>query len=296
MHGVEGNMLTILLKIKTGFNILLLSASLLVSLSSCAGGMTDKDVNTPNIHHVWNELVAKNVVVINNGHSTEVDYAAMKLQHSELQVYLASLSAVTLDDFERFSKPKQLAFLINAYNAWTVDLILTEYPNIESIKDLGSFFKSPWNKDFIPLFGEIISLNNIEHDLIRGSEDSDGEPKYNEPRIHFAVNCASIGCPALRNEAYTAEKLEQQLEEQTIHFLSDKTRNTVKKDELYLSSIFKWYEEDFEQGFRETYSLSEFILLYSDAMTLSPAHILALKDDDMDIEFLSYNWELNAHH
>jgi len=288
-------MFTILLKIKTGFNILLLSAALLVSLTSCAGGMTEKDVETPNIHHVWNELVAKNVVVINNGHSTEVDYAAMKVQHSELQIYLASLSAVTVDDFESFSKPKQLAFLINAYNAWTVDLILTEYPHIESIKDLGSFFKSPWNKDFIPLFGEIMSLNNIEHDLIRGSEDSDGEPKYNEPRIHFAVNCASIGCPALRNEAYTAEKLEQQLEEQTIHFLSDTTRNMVKEDELYLSSIFKWYEEDFEQGFRETYSLSEFILLYSDAMTLSPAHIFALKDDDMDIEFLSYNWELNAH-
>lgn len=289
-------MFTILFKIKTGFNVLLLSAALLVSLTSCAGGMTGKDIDTPNIHHVWNELVAKNVVAINNGHSTEVDYAAMKVQYSELQTYLASLSAVTVDDFENFSKPKQLAFLINAYNAWTVDLILTEYPNIESIKDLGSFFKSPWNKEFIPLFGEIISLNNIEHDLIRGSEDSDGEPKYNEPRIHFAVNCASIGCPALRSEAYTAEKLEQQLEEQTIHFLSDKTRNTVKKDELHLSSIFKWYEDDFEQGFRDSYSLSEFILLYSDAMKLNSAQIIQLKDDDMDIEFLDYNWELNARH
>ena len=91
--------------------------------------------------------------------------------------------------------------MINAYNAWTVEFILTKYPDLDSIKDLGSFFNSPWDKEFIPLLGKTVSLNDIEHGLIRGSD------RYNDPRIHFAVNCASIGCPALREEAYTGDKL-----------------------------------------------------------------------------------------
>lgn len=241
-----------------------------------------------NLHASWTELLEQNISPINKGHSTAVDYAAFKSQESELQVYLDKLSEVSRADFDAWSKEKQLAFLINAYNAWTVEFILTEYPDLESIKDLGSLFSSPWDKEFIPLLGKKISLNNIEHDLIRGSD------RYNDPRIHFAVNCASIGCPALREEAYTADNLEQQLTQQTERFLTDTSRNYIKGDSFYLSSIFKWYGDDFEVGFRGTKSIQSFIGLYAEALTLNTQQALTLKNQDFNVKFLDYNWKLNA--
>lgn len=240
------------------------------------------------LHERWQTLVSQHVKPINNGHSSAVDYDAMLLQRTLLKDYLARLSQVTKAEFDGWPKEQQLAFLINAYNAWTVEFILATYPNLESIKDLGSFFSSPWKKEFIPLFGEIVSLDYVEHGLIRGSD------RYNDPRIHFAVNCASIGCPALREEAYTAEKLEQQLTEQTTRFLTDTTRNYIKGDNLYLSSIFKWYRDDFEAGFRGTQSLEDFLLLYATALTLTENQKSALHKQDLNIKFLDYNWKLNA--
>ena len=241
-----------------------------------------------NLHASWTELLEQNISPINKGHSTAVDYAAFKSQESELQVYLDKLSGVSRADFDAWSKEKQLAFLINAYNAWTVEFILTEYPDLESIKDLGSLFSSPWDKEFIPLLGKKISLNDIEHGLIRGSD------RYNDPRIHFAVNCASIGCPALREEAYTADNLEQQLTQQTERFLTDTSRNYIKGDSFYLSSIFKWYGDDFEVGFRGTKSIQSFIGLYAEALTLNTQQALTLKNQDFNVKFLDYNWKLNA--
>ncbi|WP_077342892.1 DUF547 domain-containing protein [Pseudocolwellia agarivorans] len=253
-----------------------------------------------NMHKVWDQLVNQNVVAINNGHSTVVNYAAMQAQHSELTTYLKMLSAVSQNEFDDWGKTKQLAFLINAYNAWTVELIVTNLSkdgsDLKSIKDLGGFFSSPWSKKFIPLLGETRSLDNIEHDLIRGAVDEKGKPKYNDPRIHFAVNCASIGCPALREEAYTADKLLQQLEQQTVRFLSDTTRNFAQSFSLSLSSIFKWYGEDFEKGYNNTHSLEEFMLQYPEALNLTPVQQKALKEGDMKIQFLKYNWDLNAQH
>jgi len=249
------------------------------------------------MHALWNKLLNDNVVAINNGHSTAVNYAGFKAQHSQLKAYLNSLSVISKSEFNDWEKPKQLAFLINAYNAWTVELIVSnyqtkKYPNLKSIRDLGSLFSSPWGKEFIPLFGETL------HGLIRGAVDTTvtniGKSKYNEPRIHFAVNCASIGCPALREEAYTAEMLETQLQQQTVRFLSDESRNFAKGNELNLSSIFKWYKDDFEKGFKGATSLQEFLLLYSNKLKLSTAQQQTLKTNDMDINFLDYNWDLNA--
>lgn len=236
-------------------------------------------------HANWNQLLAHNIVTA--GASTQVDYAGMDKQSGLLQQYLDSLSSVKKVDFDRWAKPDQLAFLLNAYNAWTVKLVLSDYKNIESIKDLGSIFQSPWKKSFIPLFGDEVSLDHIEHTLIRGSE------RYNDPRIHFAANCASIGCPALRNEAYSGEQLDKQLEEQAQHFLSDSTRNFAKDDRVNLSSIFKWYRGDFEAGWRDTYELSEFLLLYANELSLTATQIEALEIDDLDIKFLDYDWNLN---
>ena len=262
-----------------------LGAALLTgSLMSNVYAETDQK----NLHADWTELLEQNISPINKGHSTAVDYAAFKNQESELQAYLDKLGEVSRADFDTWSKEKQLAFLINAYNAWTVEFILTKYPDLESIKDLGSLFSSPWDKEFIPLLGKTVSLNDIEHGLIRGSK------RYNDPRIHFAVNCASIGCPALREEAYTASKLEQQLEQQTERFLTDSSRNYIKGNAIYLSSIFKWYDEDFEAGFRGTKSIQSFIGLYADALKLDEKQLTTLQKQDFSVKFLDYNWKLNA--
>ena len=240
------------------------------------------------LHQPWQTLLAQHVKPINNGHSSQVDYAGMKMERAQLKAYLDALSSVDKGVFDQWSAPKQLAFLINAYNAWTVEFILTAYPDLASIKDLGSFFSSPWSKKFIPLLGETRSLDNIEHQLIRGDN------KYGDPRIHFAVNCASIGCPALREEAYSAEKLEQQLNEQTVRFLTDTSRNRFNDSSMELSAIFKWYGDDFTLGFRGSNSLPTFILLYHQALNLTPAQQALLKSENMDNNFLNYDWALNA--
>lgn len=270
-----------------------LSAGLLLGLLLLS---TSFMTTAENIHQPWHKLLSDNVQAVNHGHSTAVNYAAMQTQRSELTAYLKVLSAITPSEFEQFSKNEQLAFLINAYNAWTVELILTKYPKLTSIKDLGSFFSSPWSKEFIPLLGETRSLDNIEHDLIRGAVDKKGKPKYNDPRIHFAVNCASIGCPALRAEAYTGEQLDAQLQAQAKRFLADRSRNFAENNTLHLSAIFKWYGDDFAKGFNKATSLNEFLLLYRDALALSPTQQKALAENKMKIEFLSYNWDLNVQH
>ena len=241
-----------------------------------------------NLHSTWTNLLAAHITPINQGHSTAVDYAGFKQQEGTLQTYLDKLAETTQAEFDAWSKDKQLAFLINAYNAWTVEFILTEYPDLDSIKDLGSVFNSPWDKEFIPLLGKTVSLNDIEHGLIRGSD------RYNDPRIHFAVNCASIGCPALREEAYTADKLEQQLTQQAVRFLTDSSRNYIKDNNLYLSSIFKWYGEDFEAGFRGTQSIQGFLNLYVDALQLTEQQQSTLKAQEFKVKFLDYDWNLNA--
>lgn len=239
-------------------------------------------------HVAWNTLLKKHVVVLRGGQVTQVDYAGLKAQRSELKQYLSTASAISRPDFDQWSKSEQLAFLLNAYNAWTVELILTEYPNITSIKELGSLLQSPWKKRFIPLLSDTRSLDDIEHDLIRGSG------RYNDPRIHFAANCASIGCPALRPEAYVAERLEAQLEDATQKFLSDRSRNRIEGDTLKVSSIFKWYRDDFEKGWRGANTLERFLAIYHGPLGLNAASVKRLAAGEIDIDFLDYDWRLNA--
>lgn len=236
----------------------------------------------------WNALLKKHVQVLRGGQASEVDYAGFLADHSSLQSYLASTSKVTRPEFDRWSTPVQLAFLINAYNAWTVELVLTGYPGIKSIKDLGSFIQSPWKKRFIPLLDETRSLDDIEHGLIRGSG------RYNDPRIHFAVNCASVGCPALRAEAYVADRLNAQMEDATQKFLSDRTRNRIESDVLKVSSIFKWYGSDFEKDWRGANTLGQFLALYSGALGLNVDTASQLSAGKRGIEFLEYDWRLNV--
>jgi hypothetical protein len=238
-------------------------------------------------HGTWNQLLQTYVHPLRAGKATRVDYTALLQDRSRLEDYLDALAQVSRPTFDGWPPENQLAFLINAYNAWTVKLISDNYPGIDSIKDLASWFTSPWERTFIPLLGKRRSLDDIEHGLIRGSG------RYNDPRIHFAVNCASIGCPALRTEAYTGTHLEQQLDNATRNFLADTRRNRLRGDTLEISSIFKWYRKDFERGWRRTRSLREFLAHYAQALGLSAHQRTALVDGTLDIDFLPYDWHLN---
>jgi hypothetical protein len=239
-------------------------------------------------HSQWDTLLKNNVEVHEGGKSTKVDYQAMAKKRQVLTGYLDRLAKMSREQFDSWPKDEQLVFLINAYNAWTVELILTRYPDLQSIKDLGSLFQSPWKKKFIPLLGEKRSLDDIEHSLIRGSG------RYNDPRIHFAVNCASIGCPALKNRAYRGDILGEQLEEATALFLSDKSRNRLSEGKLQVSSIFKWYREDFERGWRGAATVPQFLALYKDSLGLGDAEAGKLAAGNIAIRFLDYDWKLNS--
>ena len=235
-------------------------------------------------HGAWDGLLQRHVQPIRYGVATQVDYAAMARERAMLKGYLDALAAVSEADFRRWPRDERLAFLINAYNAWTVELVLTRWPELESIKDLGSLLESPWKRRFIPLLGETRSLDDIEHGMIRA------KGAYDEPRIHFAVNCASIGCPALRPEAYTSARLDAQLADATRRFLSDRTRNQVRGGRIELSSVFKWYGEDFDRAG----GLRAFLAARGEALGLTEAQRQTLRAGKLKIVYLDYDWRLNA--
>ena len=160
---------------------------------------------------------------------------------------------------------------------------------MQSIRDLGGFLSKPWAKKFFKLFGEESYLDFIEHEMLR----KDGV--YNEPRVHVAVVCASIGCPMLRNEAFTPEKLDAQLEDGMRRFLSDRTRNRYdpQTKKLELSKIFDWYGKDFEKGYRGYTSVKATMAKYADLLAQSPEDREAVRNQKADIAFLDYDWSLN---
>lgn len=233
----------------------------------------------------WDALLKKHVRWLPDQKQSRVAYAGLLADRAALQSALAQLSAVTPAAFASFTRPQQMAFLINAYNAFTVELILTAYPKVKSIKDLGSFVTSPWKKPFFTLLGEQRHLDWIEHDQLR--------PKYNEPRVHTAIVCASIGCPALRTEAFTSDKLEEQLEDGMRRFLGDATRNRAGLDKLEVSSIFKWFREDFEKGHQGFQKVEDVFARYAPQLSGDRAVQEQLKARKLKPEFLDYDWSLN---
>lgn len=240
-------------------------------------------------HAQWTALLARHVEWNAQQTATSVDYDGFGRERAALAAYLGELSTVSRGEFDGWTQAQRRAFLINAYNAYTVELILTRYPKLESIRDLGSLFKSPWKQSFFSLLGKPQTLDGIEHGLLRGAAD------YDDPRIHFAVNCASVGCPALRPEAYRADDLDRQLEEQTQRFLGDRTRNRFDADSrtLYLSRIFDWYGEDFDLPFRGARSMAAFLALHREALGIDDRAAAELAAGAIEIEFLDYDWSLN---
>lgn len=234
----------------------------------------------------WDALLKKHVRWLPDQKQSRVDYAGFQADRAALKPVLDGLSAVGRADFDGWSKPQQMAFLVNAYNAYTVELILTKYPDLKSIKDLGSFVQSPWKKKFFRLLGEERHLDWIEHERLR--------PGYADWRVHGAVNCASIGCPALRPEAFTAARLDAQLEDGMQRFMADRTRNRVRDGRLEVSAIFKWFREDFEKGHLGAARLEDVFARYAMQLTDDPAAQAQLKAKTMPVSHLDYDWSLNA--
>ena len=165
---------------------------------------------------------------------TSIDYSGI-MKSKGLDKYLKTLEELKKSDFKKFSKNEKLAFWINTYNAYTIKLIINNYP-VKSIKSIGGWFSSPWKIKFIKLFGKKISLDMIEHQIIR--------KKFDEPRIHFAVNCAAKSCPKIMNKAWTEGNIQRYLTKQTKAFLANSTHNKITADKLELSKIFDWYGKD----------------------------------------------------
>jgi hypothetical protein len=235
-------------------------------------------------HAAWDALLKKHVRWLPDQKQSRVAYAGMASDRAALKAVLSMLSSVAPAAFGAFTRPQQMAFLINAYNAFTIELVLTEYPKLKSIKDV-TVFGSPWKKPFFTLLGEQRHLDWIEHEQLR--------PKYNEPRIHTAIVCASIGCPALRSEAFTSDKLEEQLEDGMRRFLGDATRNRAALDKLEVSSIFKWFREDFEKGHQGFQQVEDVFARYAPLLSGEAAVQAQLKARKLKPQFLDYDWSLN---
>jgi hypothetical protein len=197
--------------------------------------------------------------------SDGVVYARL-VKDSSAAVIARGFESVTKERYNAMSKDEKTAYLINVYNFNTLMLIKAHYPLKTGIRDI----TKPWETAFVPLFGKKVSLDNIEHDFLR--------KQFHEPRIHFAVNCASKGCPRLANEVYTGAKLDAQLNRAAKVFLVDTTKNRVEGNELKLSKIFKWYGDDFKAmpGGYEGYVKK----------------LLGL-EGDFTVRFLGYDWGLN---
>ena len=216
-----------------------------------------------------------------------MDYQGLAADRAALQAVLAQWSAVTPAQFAAFSREQQMAFLINAYNGFTAELILTKYPAVKSIKDIGSLLQSPWKNKFFTLLGEPHHLDWIEHEQLR--------PKYNDPRVHAALNCASIGCPALRPDAFTAPKLDAQLSDGMVRFMGDRSRNrySAQSGKVEASSIFKWFREDFEKGQRGFVKLEDVFAFYAEQLADDASSRDKLRAKTVGIHFLDYDWSLN---
>jgi len=219
-------------------------------------------------HTLYGRLLQK---YVRNG---VVDYQGFKREEAILDRYLSILEKT---DPNALARNEQFAFFINAYNAWTLKLILSGYPGITSIKDLGTFFKSPWKKKIDRIHGDVVTLDTLEHDILR--------PRFKDPRMHFALNCASKGCPPLRSKPYEGYILDQQLEEATEAFINDPDRNHLEGDTLYVSSIFKWYAEDFNND------MLRFIVTYAKGAF---GKDLKERQAQIRLEYLDYDWSLNG--
>ncbi len=219
-------------------------------------------------HSIFGELLATHVK------QGVVNYAGFKTEEEKLDRYLNVLANT---DPDALGREEQFAFYINAYNAWTIKLILSGYPGVKSIKELGSPFQSPWKKEIVTIHGKKSSLDDIEHNILR--------PRFKDPRVHFAINCASKSCPPLISEPYRGSVLNTQLDQVTRDFLNTPGNYRLEGDTLWVSSIFKWFAGDFNDdpaGFHQTFATGEL------------KQGLDEKQGRLKVRYLDYDWSLNG--
>ena len=275
------------------FFAMLFIASLAVFMPATAVFAQSIDQKFDHNYVAYDAQLKKHVKWLPDNKQSRVNYKGFAAERAELTKTLDSFSAVTPAQFNAFNKEQQMAFLINAYNAFTVELILTKYPDVKSIKDLGSTFSSPWKKSFFKLLGEERNLDWIEHDKLRPTGKNIVNGGYQDPRIHVAIVCASIGCPALPPEAFTAGKLDAQLDTGMARFVGDKTRNRFADGKLQVSSIFKWFKDDFEKGYKGFGKVEDVFAKYADILSTDAAVQAQIRAKTVSISHLDYDWSLN---
>jgi hypothetical protein len=209
-------------------------------------------------HSQWDRLLQKHV-----NETGKVDYTGFKEDRALLDAYLAELAGFPVE--KSWPRAHKMAYWINAYNAFTIKLIVDQYP-INSIRDLHD--GNPWDVKWISLGEKTYSLNNIENDILR--------PQFKDARIHFAVNCAAKSCPPLANKAFTAKNLDELLDQQTQKFINNSRFNQIKPGSVKVSKIFEWYREDFD-------GLISYLNKYASADIQKSAKI----------EYVEYDWSLN---
>lgn len=250
-----------------GIVILILSLGGIVSYRLYARVSFNTEQTTPPKHDIWDVLLKD---YVKDG---KVNYQLLYKNKEQLNTYLNLLQSHA--PVVNWSRNEQLTYWINAYNAFTIKIILDHYP-VKSIKDIGSKVQIPlvnsiWDIQFIEIGGKELSLNDIEHRILR--------KEFNEPTIHFAIVCASKSCPLLRSEAYKAINIDEQLNEQALLFINDKSKNHLAADHIEISKIFSWFEGDFiKDG-----SLIEFLNKYSSTRI----------NQNAKIGYLDYDWALN---
>ncbi len=215
-----------------------------------------------------------------------VDYAALKENRQQLDAFNTSLGTLSPETFETWTDEEKIAFWVNIYNSLTLQAIIENYPT-KSIRDIPGV----WKRLRFNVMGENMTLDEIEHQVLR--------VEFNEPRIHMGIVCASIGCPILRQEPFTGDKLGEQLDDQTREFLALDRHFKIDKNEnrVYLSSIFKWFGEDFiltydaEEKFagnKKERAVLNFVSQY-----LQPENTNYLETGGYQVRYLDYDWSLN---
>lgn len=242
------------------FAVVVLTGLLLTSISvSWAEETVD--------HSIYSELLQK---YVKDG---IVNYRDLKSEERKLDQYLDILNKTNP---EALSRNEQYALYMNAYNAYTLKLILENYP-VKSIKDTGSLLKGPWKIELVKIGGKTMSLDDVEHKILR--------PQFKDPRVHFAINCAAKDCPPLYSEAFQADILDQQLERNTRNFLNNPKKNYLEGNTLYVTRIFKWFGGDFNNdplGFVLKFAEGEF------------KNQLEANKDKIKVKHLNYDWALNG--
>jgi hypothetical protein len=236
----------------------------------------DPDSTATIDHTAWGEFLDAYLVVRDDG-ANLVRYAGVsEADRQALDAYLDKLSGI---EISRYSRPVQFAYWVNLYNALTLDVVLDHYP-VDSIRDIdispGWFSNGPWGAELIEVEGTQLTLNDIEHRILR--------PIWQDPRIHYAVNCASIGCPDLRVEPYTADGLDAQLEAAARAYVNDPRGAEVAGGDLTVSKIYTWYQEDFENS---DAGVIRHLKRYADAA------LEAALDGVSEIADSRYDWSLN---